>query len=218
MEVLKSVIDFVLHIDAHLLDIVNDYQTWTYLILFAIVFAETGLVVTPFLPGDSLLFAAGAILAKPDAILSITVLWLLLIAAAILGDLVNYHVGKYLGPRAFSGRYSLIKVEYLVKTQQFYEKHGGKTIIYARFIPIIRTFAPFVAGIGTMSYRRFAAYNIVGGIAWVTSFLFLGYYFGGLPIIKKNFTYVIFAIIFVSLLPGIIEVIRQNKKSKTGME
>jgi membrane-associated protein len=212
MELIKAVIDFILHIDQHLVDIVNDYQTWTYLILFLIVFAETGLVVTPFLPGDSLLFAAGAIIAKPETALNIGLMWILLIVAAILGDLVNYHVGKFIGVKAFSGKYKFLKIEYLNKTQQFYNKHGGKTIIYARFIPIIRTFAPFVAGIGTMSYGRFATYNIVGGIAWVTSFLFIGYFFGGLPIIKSNFTYVIFGIILLSILPPIIEVLRDKRK------
>jgi len=213
IELIKSVIDFILHIDHHLVEIVSEYQTWTYLILFLIIFAETGLVVTPFLPGDSLLFAAGAIIAKPETGLSIGVMFVLLIIAAILGDLVNYHVGKYIGPQAFSGRFRFLKVEYLTKTQEFYYKHGGKTIIYARFIPIIRTFAPFVAGIGTMSYGKFATFNIAGGIAWVTSFLFLGYFFGGLPVIKNNFTYVIFGIIFLSVLPPIIEVIRGKRKS-----
>jgi membrane-associated protein len=212
MELIKSVIDFVLHIDAHLVEIVNDYQTWTYLILFLIIFAETGLVVTPILPGDSLLFAAGAILAKPETDLSIGVLWGILCVAAVLGDLVNYHVGKYIGPVAFSGKYRWLKKEYLEMTQEFYHKHGGKTIIYARFIPIVRTFAPFVAGIGTMSYARFASFNVVGGIAWITSFLFLGYFFGGIPVIKDNFTYVIFGIIIVSVMPPIIEVIRGKKK------
>jgi len=212
LELLTSLIDFILHIDQHLVDIVNQYQTWTYLILFLIIFAETGLVVTPFLPGDSLLFAAGAIIAKPDSNLNILIMCLLLIAAAIIGDMVNYHVGKYLGPKAFSGRYRLLKKEYLEKTQLFYNKHGGKTIIYARFIPIIRTFAPFVAGIGTMSYTRFATYNVAGGILWVGSFLFLGYFFGGLPVIKDNFTYVIFAIILVSLLPPLIEIIRERRR------
>ncbi|HEY5823618.1 MAG TPA: DedA family protein [Cyclobacteriaceae bacterium] len=215
MEFIKSVIDFILHIDHHLVEIVSEYQTWTYLILFLIIFAETGLVVTPFLPGDSLLFAAGAIVAKPESGLSIFLLWILLMIAAVLGDLVNYHVGNFIGHEAFSGKYRLLKKEYLTKTQEFYEKHGGKTIIYARFIPIIRTFAPFVAGIGTMSYGKFASFNVVGGIAWVTSFLFIGYFFGGLPIIKDNFTYVIFGIIFVSILPPIIEVIREKRKSKT---
>jgi membrane-associated protein len=192
---------------------VSNYKTWTYLILFLIIFAETGFVVTPFLPGDSLLFAAGAIIAKPESNLSIVLTCLLLIVAAILGDLVNYHIGKFIGVKAFSGKYKLLKKEYLQKTQDFYNKHGGKTIIYARFIPIIRTFAPFVAGIGTMSYFRFATYNVVGGIAWVTSFLLLGYFFGGLPIIKDNFTYVILGIILVSILPPVIEVIRERRKA-----
>lgn len=214
MELIYSIIDFILHIDQHLVEIVNEYQTWTYLILFLIIFAETGLVVTPFLPGDSLLFAAGAIIAKPETDLSIYVMCGLLIAAGVLGDLVNYHIGKYLGPRAFSGRYKLLKQEYLEKTQQFYYKHGGKTVIYARFIPIVRTFAPFVAGIGTMSYGRFASYNVIGAVVWVTSFLFLGYFFGGLPIIKANFTYVIFAIILLSLFPPVIEVLREKRKKK----
>lgn len=212
MDLITSLIDFILHIDQHLVEIVNDYRTWTYLILFLIIFAETGLVVTPFLPGDSLLFAAGAIIAKPETDLNIYLMCLLLIVAGILGDMVNYHIGKYVGPKAFSGRYKLLKREYLDKTQQFYIKYGGKTIIYARFIPIIRTFAPFVAGIGTMSYGRFASYNVIGAIVWVASFLFLGYFFGGLPIIKNNFTYVIFAIILLSVLPPFIEVIREKRK------
>ncbi|MFD1002302.1 DedA family protein [Ohtaekwangia kribbensis] len=214
MEFIKSIIDFILHIDHHLVEIVSDYKTWTYLILFLIIFAETGLVVTPFLPGDSLLFAAGAIIAKPDTGLNVFFMFVLLCIAAILGDLVNYHIGKYIGPRAFSGKYKLLKVDYLNKTQAFYNKHGGKTIIYARFIPIIRTFAPFVAGIGAMSYTKFASFNVIGGIAWVGSFLFLGYFFGGIPVIKNNFTYVIFGIIFVSILPPIIEVIRSRTKSQ----
>jgi membrane-associated protein len=212
MELIKSLIDFILHIDHHLVEIVNDYKTWTYLILFLIIFAETGLVVTPFLPGDSLLFAAGAIIAKPETDLNIVLMWVLLMIAAVLGDLVNYHAGKYIGVQAFSGKYKLLKVEYLNKTQAFYNKHGGKTIIYARFIPIIRTFAPFVAGIGTMTYGKFATFNVVGGIAWVTSFLFIGYFFGGLPIIKDNFTYVIFGIILLSILPPIIEYLRERRR------
>lgn len=212
VDLIKSLIDFILHIDHHLVEIVHDYQTWTYLILFAIIFAETGLVVTPFLPGDSLLFAAGAIIAKPDTGLSVVTMLVLLCVAAVLGDLVNYHVGKLIGHKAFSGKYKLLKVEYLQKTQAFYEKHGGKTIIYARFIPIIRTFAPFVAGIGTMSYAKFASFNVIGGVAWVTSFLLIGYFFGGLPVIKSNFTLVVFGIIFLSILPPIIEVLRNRKK------
>lgn len=211
LELVRTLIDFILHIDQHLVEIVNDYKTWTYLILFLIIFAETGFVVTPFLPGDSLLFAAGAIIAKPESNLNIILTIILLIIAAILGDLVNYHIGKFVGPKAFSGKYKLLKKEYLEKTQAFYNKHGGKTIIYARFIPIIRTFAPFVAGIGTMSYLRFATYNVVGGVAWVASFLLLGYFFGSLPVIKNNFTYVIFGIIIVSILPPIIEILRVGK-------
>ena len=217
MELIQQLLDFILHIDKHLIEIVQDYQTWTYLILFLIIFAETGFVITPFLPGDSLLFAAGAIIAQPENGLNIFLMCLLLIIAAILGDLVNYHIGNYIGPRAFSGKYKLLKKEYLEKTQTFYEKHGGKTIIYARFIPIIRTFAPFVAGIGTMSYARFASYNVIGGILWVVSFLFIGYFFGGLPVIRDNFTYVIFGIIILSVLPPLIEVIRGKQKKMPDM-
>jgi len=214
LDFIYSIIDFILHIDDHLVEIVNNYQTWTYLILFLIIFAETGLVVTPFLPGDSLLFAAGAIIAKPETDLNVFVMWILLMVAAILGDLVNYHIGKYIGPKAFSGKYKFLKKEYLEKTEKFYEKYGGKTIIYARFVPIIRTFAPFVAGVGSMSYAKFASYNVIGAILWVTSFLFIGYFFGGLPIIKDNFTIVIFAIILLSMLPPIIEVVKEKYGKK----
>jgi membrane-associated protein len=214
IDLIKSLIDFVLHIDQHLVEIVSDYRSWTYLILFLIIFAETGFVVTPILPGDSLLFATGAIVAKPESGLNIFVMWGLLVAAAILGDLVNYHIGKYMGAKAFSGKYRFLKKEYLEKTQAFYDKHGGKTIIYARFVPIIRTFAPFVAGIGTMSYGKFASFNVIGGIAWITSFLVIGYFFGGLPIIKENFTLVIFAIIFISILPPIYEVLKEKFKKQ----
>lgn len=218
VEAIQAIIDFILHIDQHLVAIVSNYQTWTYLILFLIIFAETGFVVTPFLPGDSLLFAAGAIIAKPESGLNILLMCLLLIVAAILGDLVNYHIGKYIGPKAFSGKYKLLKKDYLDKTQAFYHKYGGKTIIYARFVPIVRTFAPFIAGVGTMSYGRFASYNVIGAVLWITSFLFLGYFFGAIPVIKSNFTYVIFAIIFLSLLPPIIEVIRNRKKNKASVQ
>jgi membrane-associated protein len=211
LELIQTLIDFILHIDKHLVEIVSEYQTWTYLILFIIIFAETGFVVTPFLPGDSLLFAAGAIIARPESGLNIVLMMGLLIVAAILGDLVNYHIGDYVGPKAFSGKYKLLKKEYLEKTQNFYIKHGGKTIIYARFVPIVRTFAPFIAGIGTMSYGRFASYNVIGAFAWVCSFLLIGYYFGGLPIIKQNFTYVIFGIIVVSLIPPLIEILKKKK-------
>ena len=214
MDLIYALIDFILHIDEHLVEIVNNYQTWTYLILFLIIFAETGLVVTPFLPGDSLLFAAGAIIAKPETDLNIMIMCGLLIVAGILGDMVNYHIGKYIGPKAFSGRYRLLKKEYLEKTESFYEKYGGKTIIYARFVPIIRTFAPFVAGVGSMSYGKFASYNVIGAIVWVSSFLFIGYFFGGLPVIKDNFTRVVFGIIILSVLPPLIEVIREKYKKR----
>ena len=218
MDLIYSLIDFILHIDDHLVEIVNNYQTWTYLILFLIIFAETGLVVTPFLPGDSLLFATGAIIAKPETDLNVFLMWGLLMVAGILGDLVNYHIGKYIGPKAFSGKYTFLKKEYLDKTEKFYEKYGGKTIIYARFVPIVRTFAPFVAGVGSMSYAKFASYNIIGAILWVTSFLFIGYFFGGLPIIKDNFTLVVFAIIILSILPPIIEVIKEKYGKKKEAE
>ncbi|MFZ4261438.1 DedA family protein [Sphingobacterium sp. HJSM2_6] len=210
MEFIYAIIDFILHIDDHLVEIVNNYQTWTYLILFLIIFAETGLVVTPFLPGDSLLFAAGAIIAKPETDLNIFVMCILLIFAGIIGDMVNYHIGKYIGPKAFSGKLPFLKKEYLERTEKFYDKYGGKTIIYARFVPIVRTFAPFVAGVGNMSYAKFASYNVIGAIVWVTSFLFIGYFFGGLPWVKDNFTIVIFAIIILSILPPVIEVIREK--------
>jgi len=218
LDLIYSLIDFILHIDDHLVEIVNNYQTWTYLILFLIIFAETGLVVTPFLPGDSLLFATGAIIAKPETDLNVFLMWGLLMVAGILGDLVNYHIGKYIGPKAFSGKYKFLKKEYLDKTEKFYEKYGGKTIIYARFVPIVRTFAPFVAGVGSMSYAKFASYNIIGAILWVTSFLFIGYFFGGLPIIKDNFTLVVFAIIILSILPPIIEVIKEKYGKKKEAE
>lgn len=214
MELIYSLIDFILNIDEHLVNIVSSYQTWTYLIIFLIIFAETGFVVTPFLPGDSLLFAMGAIIANPESELNIFLMCGLLIVAAILGDLTNYHIGKYLGPKAFSGKYRFLKKEYLEKTQMFYNKYGGKTIIYARFVPIVRTFAPFVAGVARMDYVRFGSYNIVGGILWIASFLFIGYFFGGLPVIKDNFTYVIFAIIILSVLPPIIEMVRERARTK----
>ena len=211
MEWISAIIDFILHIDVHLAALTLEYGVWTYAILFAIVFAETGLVVTPFLPGDSLLFAAGAICALGS--LDVSVMITLLIIAAILGDAVNYSVGKGLGHRLLSHKSKLIKPEYVQRTHEFYEKHGGRTIIFARFIPIIRTFAPFVAGIGEMGYRKFAIYNIVGGIVWVVSFSLLGYFFGQTPIVKKNFTLVILGIIFISILPAVVEFVR-TKRSK----
>ncbi len=212
-ELLKNFLDIILHIDVHLQQWVTDYRTWTYLILFLIIFMETGFVVTPFLPGDSMLFAAGTVAAMDGQPLSMAILVPLLIAAAFLGDTANYFSGKYLGNAVYEKNYRFIKREYLDKTHAFYEKHGGKTIIIARFMPIIRTFAPFVAGIGTMSYRRFTSFNIIGGMLWVSSFCIAGYFFGNIPLVKKNFTIAIFVIIFLSILPMIIAYIK-NKMNK----
>lgn len=210
MEIVQLAMDFILHIDQHLIDITAAYGMWTYAVLAVIVFAETGLVVTPFLPGDSLLFAAGAICALGT--MNIWVMIALLIVAAILGDAVNYTIGNRLGPKIFSSTTSkLLNREHLNRTHAFYERHGGKTIILARFMPIIRTFAPFVAGIGAMRYRQFAVYNVVGAVVWVASFSLLGYYFGNLDIVRKNFTLVIGVIIVLSVLPAVWEVVRARK-------
>lgn len=214
IDLLKEFIDIILHIDVHLHQWVTDYRTWTYLILFAIIFMETGFVVTPFLPGDSLLFAAGTIAAMDGEPLNIVVLLLLLTLAAYLGDTVNYFIGKSIGHKVYEKNYKLIKREHLDKTHAFYEKHGGKTIIIARFMPIIRTFAPFVAGVGTMSYGRFTSFNIIGGILWVFSFCIAGFLFGNIPLIKENFTIAIFVIIFLSLLPMIIAFFQSYFKKK----
>jgi membrane-associated protein len=216
MELLQHLIDFILHIDQHLAELTQQYGLWTYAILFAIVFCETGLVVTPLLPGDSLLFAAGALAALPDAALNVHLVVLLLCAAAILGDTVNYWIGHTLGPVVFERNSRFFKREHLVRTQAFYEKHGGKTIVLARFFPIIRTFAPFVAGVGRMHYGRFIGYNIVGGILWVVLFTYLGYFFGNLPFVKDNFSLVVLAIIVLSLLPGLLELLRHRKPSPQG--
>lgn len=212
MEWISSIISFVLHIDVHLVQIVNEYHYWTYLLLFLIIFAETGLVVTPFLPGDSVLFAMGALVAKPETDLNIYVMLLLLIVAAILGDFTNYEIGKHLGIRVFKDDSKIFKPIYLERTQKFYAKYGNKTIVYARFVPIIRTFAPFFAGISKMHYNQFGRYNIVGGILWVTLFLFAGYLFGQIDIIKNNFSLVVLFIILISLLPPIIEFVRDKCK------
>ena len=216
MELISFIVDFILHLDEHLSTIIQNYGTWTYLLLFLIIFLETGLVVTPFLPGDSLLFAAGTFAAL--GALNVGVLFLLLSVAAILGDTVNYWIGHYIGPRAFSGNIRFLKKEYLDRTHEFYERHGGKTIILARFIPIIRTFAPFVAGVGAMTYPRFIAYNVIGGVLWVTIFTFGGYYFGNLTFVKENFTLVILAIIFISVLPGVIEFFKERARGARKIE
>jgi membrane-associated protein len=209
MDLLRYVIDLFLHLDQHLSRIIADYGVWTHLILFLIIFAETGLVVTPLLPGDSLLFAAGTFAALGD--LDLWLLVVLLIGAAILGDTVNYWVGAWIGPRAFSGNVKFLRKDYLDRTHAFYEKYGGLTIILARFVPIIRTFAPFVAGVGAMSYPRFITYNIVGAVLWVGLFVPAGYFFGNIPAVRKNFTLVILAIIALSVVPIALEAIRARR-------
>lgn len=209
MEALSHFIDLFLHLDRHLTTLFSEYGTATYVILFLIIFCETGLVIAPFLPGDSLLFAVGAlsvnIATPPGGIGGVAVL---LTVAAILGDAVNYAIGAWIGPKIF-GRY--LNQDHLLRAQNFYEQHGGKTIIFARFIPIIRTYAPFIAGCGKMIYWRFALYNVIGGIAWVTLFLFGGYFFGNIPMVKHNFTVVILAIIFISVLPVVVEFAKNRK-------
>ena len=210
---LIDLFNLFLHLDKHLGQIIQTYGAWTYGILFLIIFLETGVVVTPFLPGDSLLFAAGAF----AALGSLNVAWLLglLVVAAILGDTVNYWIGYIIGPRAFQGNIRFLKKEYLERTHRFYEKYGGKAIVLARFIPIIRTFAPFVAGIGQMSYGRFIFYNVCGGLLWCVLFVLGGYYFGNLPLIKHNFTLVILAIIFISFLPPLVEFGQNYRRKKS---
>ena len=203
-------VDFILHIGDHLQELVNNYGNWIYAILFAIVFCETGLVVLPFLPGDSMLFAAGTIAAVGD--MNIFVLIGLLIVAAVLGDFVNFEIGKHFGQKLFSNPNSKIfKQSYLQKTHDYYEKYGGRTIIIARFIPIVRTFAPFVGGMGNMNYAQFARYNIVGAVLWVVSFTTLGYFFGQLPFVKEHFSWIMIAIIVISVVPMVIEIIRHRK-------
>lgn len=201
--------DFLLHVDVHLNELIVQYGTGTYAILFLIVFCETGLVVTPFLPGDSLLFAIGAFAANGS--LKVELIAALLFVAAVVGDAVNYAVGSYLGPKVFTDKYRFLRRDYLEKTSLFYEKYGAKTIIIARFVPIVRTFAPFVAGVGKMSYAKFAFYNVVGAALWVLLFVGAGYFFGNLPTVRKNFTLVILAIIVISVLPAVIEVWRNRK-------
>jgi membrane-associated protein len=212
MDIIINFIDFFIHLDRYLPLIIDTFGIWVYVIVFLVVFCETGLVVTPILPGDSLLFALGTFAALGS--LNITVLLILLCIAAIAGDTVNYTIGHYIGPKVFHYEDSrFFKKEYLVKTNQFYEKYGGKTIVLARFMPVIRTFAPFVAGAGAMSYPKFILYNISGGIAWVCIFLLGGYFFGNIPAVKSNFTVVIIAIVIVSVMPGFIEYWRKKRYS-----
>lgn len=211
METVLYLIDFLLHLNVHLGEIISNYGTWTYLILFIIIFCETGLVVTPILPGDSLLFAAGAFAAT--GVMDIYFLFMILSIAAIMGDTVNYSIGKAFGPRVFKENVRFLKKEYLDKTHAFYEKHGGKTIIIARFMPIIRTFAPFVAGVGTMSYKRFISFNVVGGVLWIFLFLFSGFLFGNIKIVQENFSFIIVAIIIISVMPAVVEFIKSRRKA-----
>lgn len=206
MEELFILLDFFRHIDQHLNALFLQYGAWTYSILFIVIFCETGLVVTPILPGDSLLFAAGALAAGGG--LDVHLLWLLLFVAAVFGDALNYHIGAYIGPRAFEGKRRFLKREYLERTQRFYERYGGKTIIIARFVPIVRTFAPFLAGVGRMGYLRFFTYNVFGGLLWTLAFIYGGYFFGAQPFVKKNFEFVVLAIIIISVMPAVYEYMR----------
>lgn len=211
MELLLWLIDIFVHLDRHLVWLIQNFGVWAYLIVFIVVFCETGLVVTPILPGDSLLFGLGALAAVGG--LDVGWLFFLLCVAAIAGDTVNYTIGHFVGPRVFQENTSrFFKREYLERTHRFYERHGGKTIVIARFIPIIRTFAPFVAGIGSMTYSHFIVYNVAGGMLWVAVFIFGGFYFGNLPVVRQNFTLVIVAIIIISVLPGVFEYVRQRRK------
>jgi len=211
MNIIMQFFNFIMHLDTHLTQLANDFGIWTYLILFIVIFCETGLVVTPFLPGDSLIFLVGALAASGE--LNFPVIIAVLMIAAVLGDSCNYEIGKYFGPKLFhKENVKFLNKEYLMKTHSFYEKHGGKTIIIARFIPIIRTFAPFVAGMGSMNYSKFISYNVIGGISWVALFSFAGFLFGDIPFVKNNFSLVILAIILISLLPGVIAYLKSKKE------
>jgi membrane-associated protein len=209
-DLLRTAIDFFLHLDRHLAEIIARYGTWTYAILVAIVFCETGLVVTPFLPGDSLLFTAGALAALGT--LDPWLLNLLLFVAVLSGDNVNYWIGRFIGPRAFTGHYRFLRREHLERTHAFFERHGGRTVVLARFVPIVRTFTPFVAGVGAMSYPRFLAYSLAGGAFWVTAFLWAGFYFGNLPAVRANFSLVVLGIIVISVLPILIGILQERRK------
>ncbi len=213
MGFIGQLIDFVMHVDTHLDVMIQQYGLLVYLVLFVIVFCETGLVVTPFLPGDSLLFAVGAFAARGSLTLSATLL--VLAAAAVLGDTANYWIGAVVGPAVFhKENVRFLNKKHLARTHEFYERYGGKTIVIARFVPIVRTFAPFVAGIGKMTYGHFLSYNVIGGLAWVAGFVMAGFWFGNIPVVKRNFTLVIFAIIVLSVMPAVIEAIRQHRRAK----
>ncbi len=215
MEVLKGIIDFILHIDKHLVTITSQYEGWTYLIIFLIIFAETGFVVTPFLPGDSLLFATAALIATGNSGLNIFTMGLILIAAAFLGNTVNYLIGGYLGPKVFKEKNKILKLEYYLNTKAFFDKHGGKAVILSRFMPIIRTIAPFVAGVGKMPVARYSLYNIIGGAAWIIAFLFAGYELGTVPFFKNHFSLVGLIIILISVVPIILGLIGSKGDKKT---
>jgi membrane-associated protein len=214
METIKFFVDLFLHLDKYLPQVIQMFGMWTYVLLFLVIFMETGLVVTPFLPGDSLLFTAGAIAAVTSEQMNVWVLWIIVFIAAFLGDTANYWIGHAIGPRAFSGNVRFLKKEYLEKTQAFYNKHGGKTIFLARFIPIIRTFAPFVAGVGQMRYGYFISYNVFGALTWTLICTFGGYFFGNLPVVKNNFSLVIIAIIVISVMPAVVEYFRSAHEAK----
>jgi membrane-associated protein len=213
MEFLLQVLDWFRHIDVHLAELARDYGPWIYGILFLIIFCETGLVVTPFLPGDSLLFAAGALAATGE--MNVGLLWLLLMAAAIAGDSINYSVGHRLGRGIFKEDARVLKTEYLRRTEAFYEKYGGKTIVLARFIPIVRTYAPFVAGASAMNYARFLTYNVLGALLWVTLFLMGGFFFGNIPFVQKNFEYVVIVIVLLSVLPILFEYVKHRRTPRS---
>ncbi|MBS1503327.1 MAG: DedA family protein [Bacteroidetes bacterium] len=215
MEVVKHLVDFILHIDKHLAAIISQYHTLTYLILFVIIFAETGFVVTPFLPGDSLLFAAGALIAAGNTGLDIYLLAAVLIVAAFAGNTANYLIGNYLGPKVFKPENKVLKLDYYLQTKAFFDKHGGKAVILSRFVPIIRTIAPFVAGVGRMPFGRYSLYNIIGGASWIILFLFAGYMLGNVPFFKNHFSLVGIVIILVSILPPIIAGVRSRAKKRS---
>ncbi|MDB5031079.1 DedA family protein [Mucilaginibacter sp.] len=214
MELVKALIDFIIHIDKHLVQITSQYQGWTYLILFVIIFAETGFVVTPFLPGDSLLFAAGALIAGGQSGLEIYLLALILIIAAFTGNTLNYTLGNYFGPKVFKEKNKVLKLDYYLQTKAFFDKHGGKAVIFSRFMPIVRTIAPFVAGVGRMSFLRYSLYNIIGGAAWIILFLFAGYMLGNVPFFKAHFSLIGIVIILVSIVPPIIAAVKGGANKK----
>lgn len=214
-DLLKKLVDFIIHIDRHLAEIIASYGLWTYGVLFLIIFAETGLVVMPLLPGDSLLFAAGAFCAKPETGLNVHLMAGLLLVAAILGDTVNYWVGRKIGPAVFKREDSIwLRKKHLDKAHAFFEKYGGRAVILARFVPIVRTFVPFIAGVGSMTYPRFMAYNVIGGFIWIYFFIYAGFMFGNQPFVQKNFKLVILAIIILSVVPIVVEFFREWQKSR----